>query len=85
MTEVADVAHTPADLTVDTSGTCCPIPVVEARKAISRLEVGQTMELIATDPGSRVDMAAWTANTGHELLNTEQDGNTFRFLIRRAR
>ena len=85
MTEATDVATAAADLTVDTSGTCCPIPVVEARKAVARLEIGQTMELIATDPGSRVDMVAWTANTGHELLASQADGGTYRFLIRRKR
>lgn len=74
----------PVDLIVDTSGMCCPMPVVKAREAIGRLEVGQTMELIATDPGSVVDMQAWTKNTRHELLSSSQDDGTFRFHIRRT-
>jgi tRNA 2-thiouridine synthesizing protein A len=61
------------------------MPVVQAREAMERLQVGQTMELIATDPGSGVDMPAWAANTGHELVSSEHNGATFRFIIRRAR
>jgi tRNA 2-thiouridine synthesizing protein A len=85
MTASSEVARTPADLTLDTSGMCCPMPIVATRQAIDRIEVGQTMEVIATDPGSRVDIPAWAANTGHELLDTEQDDGTFRFRIRRTR
>lgn len=74
-----------ADLTVDASGMCCPMPVVEARKGVKSIEVGQTIELIATDPGIAVDMPAWAKNTGHEILSTTRDEQTFRFLIRRTR
>lgn len=85
MTTSAAITEADAALTVDTSGTCCPMPVIEARNAVYSLEVGQTMVLIATDPGARVDMPAWAKNTGHELLSTAMDGATYRFLIRRTR
>ncbi len=52
------------DITVETCGTCCPMPVIRARQGTDALEVGQTVELIADDPGARVDMPAWAKNTG---------------------
>ena len=72
-------------LTLDTSGVCCPMPIVQTRQAIDQIEVGQILEVIATDPGSRVDLPAWAANTGHELLTAEQNGDGFRFLVRRVK
>lgn len=74
-----------ADITVDTRGTYCPMPIVQAKTGIEKVAVGQVMELIADDCGSKVDMPAWAANTGHELISTEEDGDTFRFLVRRTR
>lgn len=73
------------DAVIDTSGTCCPMPVVEARKAVtSAVEIGGIVEVIATDPGARYDMPAWARNTGHELLATSEDHRTYRFWIKRT-
>ncbi|MHB8293161.1 MAG: sulfurtransferase TusA family protein [Acidimicrobiales bacterium] len=74
-----------ADAVIDTSGTCCPMPVVETRKAVtSAVEVGGIVEVIATDPGARYDMPAWARNTGHELLATAGENGTYRFWIKRT-
>jgi tRNA 2-thiouridine synthesizing protein A len=71
--------------TLDTSGACCPMPIVQTRQAIDTVEVGEILEVIATDPGSRVDIPAWAGNTGHELLSAEEREDSFRFLIRRTK
>ncbi len=74
-----------ADAVIDTSGTCCPVPVVETKKAVvSKVEVGGVVEVIATDPGSKYDMPAWAKNTGHELLASDEDEGKFRFWIKRT-
>jgi TusA-related sulfurtransferase len=47
--------------------------------------VGQTLEMVATDPGSMPDMKAWARQTEHELLEAQDMGNgTFRFLIKKT-
>ena len=81
---MTDDTHTVA-LTLDTSGACCPMPIVSTRQAIEKVEVGQVLEVIATDPGSRVDIPAWAANTGHALLAAEENDAGFRFLVRRVK
>ena len=48
-------------------------------------EVGQVLELLATDPGVEPDMNAWTRRTGNELVGITQDAGVFHVLIRRAR
>lgn len=69
--------------TIDTSGQCCPVPMVETNRAIKTIEPGQVLELISTDVGSRMDIPAWCQRTGHELLRTEDDGKIFRYYVRK--
>lgn len=73
------------DETLDCSGLACPMPILKTKKAIDALQVGQVLKMIATDPGSSSDMNAWSQKTGHELLETEQDGNKFIFYIKKTK
>ena len=74
--------------TLDTKGDLCPVPVVKTSKAIKEIGVGQLLEVLATDPGSKPDLAAWSKMTGHTLLATEEQAGpprVFRFLIRKTK
>ena len=70
--------------TLDTSGLSCPLPVVKTKKALKDIEVGDILEMISTDAGSIPDMEAWARQTGHELLQSNDEGNTFRFFIKKT-
>ena len=70
--------------TLDTSGLSCPLPVVKTKKAINGIEIGEILEMIATDPGSIPDMEAWARQTGHELLESHDEGKTYRFFIKKT-
>jgi tRNA 2-thiouridine synthesizing protein A len=72
-----------ADKTVDYKGLFCPMPIVKVSRAIKEIEVGQVLEMLADDPGSRADMQAWAKSTGHELVNMLDEGGLFKFYIRR--
>jgi tRNA 2-thiouridine synthesizing protein A len=74
-----------ADQVLDTSGMLCPMPVIKTSKAIKQIEIGQILKMIATDPGAPPDMEAWSKNTGHELLDSHQEGDKFIFHIRRSK
>jgi tRNA 2-thiouridine synthesizing protein A len=69
--------------TLDLKGLSCPLPVVKTAQAIRDLGPGELLEAFATDPGSVPDFNAWTKATGNELLEQTQDGEVFRFLIRK--
>ena len=68
--------------TVDTRGSCCPVPIVETNRAIKTLHAGDVLEVIATDIGARMDIPAWCERTGHALIKTEDLGGSFHFYIR---
>ena len=69
--------------TVDARGLSCPMPIVKTAQAAKAVPSGAVMELIATDPGSIKDVAAWCRATGNELIEQTSDGAVYRFVIRR--
>jgi tRNA 2-thiouridine synthesizing protein A len=69
--------------TVDARGLSCPMPIVKTAQAIKTLPSGALIEVLATDPGSVKDMAAWSPTTGNELVEQTADGGVFRFVLRR--
>ena len=74
-----------ADKVLDCSGMLCPIPVVKTAKAIKQIEVGQVLQLIATDPGAPPDMDAWVRQTGHEMVDSAEQDGKFVFYFRRTK
>ncbi len=69
--------------TVDARGLSCPMPIVKTAQAIRPLTSGDLLEVLATDPGSVKDFAAWSRTTGHELVEQTMDGGVYRFVLRR--
>jgi tRNA 2-thiouridine synthesizing protein A len=69
--------------TVDARGLSCPMPIVRTAQAVRPLPSGSVVELLATDPGSVKDVAAWCRSTGNELVEQSQDGGVYRFILRR--
>ncbi|MFZ5875289.1 MAG: sulfurtransferase TusA family protein [Nitrospirota bacterium] len=70
---------------LDCKGLNCPLPVIKTKKAIEQLYVGQVLQMIATDPGSKSDMVAWSKSTGHELLETREEPGVYTFFVRKAK
>ncbi|HSO29184.1 MAG TPA: sulfurtransferase TusA family protein [Candidatus Sulfomarinibacteraceae bacterium] len=68
---------------VDARGLSCPMPIVRTAQAMKTLASGAILEVLATDPGSVKDFAAWCRSTGNELLEQTSDGAVYRFVIRR--
>jgi tRNA 2-thiouridine synthesizing protein A len=84
-TSVADSSLPAADQVLDCTGMACPLPVVKTSQAVKRMEPGQVLELLATDPGVEPDMRAWSSRTGNELLGISKEAGVFHVLIRRVR
>jgi tRNA 2-thiouridine synthesizing protein A len=69
--------------TVDAKGLSCPLPIVKTAQAIKGLASGQLLEVLATDPGSLKDFAAWSKTTGNEIVEQGEDGGVYRFVLRK--
>ncbi len=69
--------------TVDARGLSCPMPIVRTAQAMKTVGAGALVEVLATDPGSVKDVAAWAKSTGNEILEQSTDGSVYRFVLRR--
>jgi tRNA 2-thiouridine synthesizing protein A len=68
---------------LDARGLACPMPIVKTAQAVAGMASGQLLEVLATDPGSVKDFAAWSKTTGHEIVEQGEDAGVFRFVLRR--
>ena len=74
-----------ADLLLDTRGLNCPLPILKTKKALRDIALGETLEVLATDPASDNDFHAFCRSSGHPLLESGVEDGVYRFLIKRAK
>jgi tRNA 2-thiouridine synthesizing protein A len=72
-----------AEKTLDTRGLHCPLPVLKAKKAMTEVPEGGTIEILATDPGAVADFEIFCEVTGNELVDQSEENGVYRFLIKR--
>lgn len=73
------------DQELDARGLNCPLPILKAKKALAGLKRGQTLWIVATDPGSVKDFEAFANQTGHELLESSKSENEFQFVLKKTK
>ncbi|HOB45366.1 MAG TPA: sulfurtransferase TusA family protein [Zoogloea sp.] len=72
------------DKEVDARGLNCPLPILRAKKGLAEMQAGQVLRIVATDPGSVKDFAAFARQTGNELLEQhELPDKAYEFFLRR--
>lgn len=72
------------DQVLDCSGLLCPMPIVKTTKSMKDLQSGQILKMISTDAGSPPDIAAWSRQTGNELLLSTTKDSKFIFFLRKT-
>ena len=60
------------DKDLDARGLNCPLPILRTKKALGELQLKKKLRIVATDPGSVKDFAAFCKQTGNELLSQEE-------------
>jgi tRNA 2-thiouridine synthesizing protein A len=68
---------------LDARGLVCPMPIVKTALAMRSLTSGDALEVLATDPGSVKDFAAWSRTTGNPLLDSTVEGGVYRFVLQK--
>ncbi len=68
---------------VDARGLTCPMPLLKAKRALNELDSRQRLLVLATDPGSVRDFEVFSAQSGHKLLESTCEEQTYRHLLER--
>ena len=69
---------------LDTKGMNCPMPILQAKKALQGMGPGDTLRIESTDPGSVNDFASFCRTGGHELVESKEEDGIYVYLIKKA-
>jgi tRNA 2-thiouridine synthesizing protein A len=70
---------------MDYKGLPCPMPIVKASQDILKVNVGDILEVLTTDPGSIADFPAWAKTTGQLILEIKQEPGLIRVFVKRQK
>ncbi len=82
---MSDLQNITADKVVDARGSACPGPLLEAKKAIGAVSVGQIIEVLSGDPSTKNDLPRWADKVGHEWLGAIEAEGYDRMFIKRKK
>jgi len=81
---MSDLSNVTGASTIDSRGSACPGPLLEAKKGIGKVKVGEVLEIYSNDEGTRIDLKAWATKVGHEYMGyVEADGYDKHFITRK--
>ncbi len=69
---------------LDARGLFCPEPVMMLHNVIADIEVGEVVEILATDPSTQRDFLKFCTFLGHDLLSNEERDGEYHFLVRKG-
>src|SRR5213592_2887074 len=72
------------DRELDARGLNCPLPILRTKKALTGMQSGQVLKVLATDPGAVKDFQTFSRQTGHELLSHAEANKEFTFFMRKV-
>lgn len=80
-----DLTTIQAAKVVDARAMSCPGPLLEAKKGIATVKVGEVIEIWSGDANTKNDMPRWCEKVGHEFLGTLEGEGYERLFLRRMK
>ncbi|NMP17845.1 MULTISPECIES: sulfurtransferase TusA [unclassified Thalassotalea] len=80
---MSDTIFEQADHTLDAIGLRCPEPVMMVRMNIRKINVGETLLILADDPSTTRDIPSFCEFMEHDLVAKDTANNTYKYLIRK--
>ena len=68
---------------LDVKGLTCPAPLVEARKKLNKMQVGQTLEIIGDHGPSKKEVPEVMKDLGHEILSVTEENGIWHVIIKK--
>ena len=73
-----------ADQTLDAVGLRCPEPVMMVRLQMRKMQVGETLLIIADDPATTRDIPAFCRFMEHELVDSATTKLPYRYVVKKS-
>ena len=81
----ADLSQIQAAKVVDARASACPGPLLEAKKGIGAIKVGEVLEIWSGDARTKDDIPKWCKKVGHEYLGAASADGYDQIYIRRSK
>ena len=72
------------DIELDVSGLNCPLPLLRLKQLLSKVEPGQVVHVIATDPAAHLDIGVFIDKSAHQMLQYSLESDKQYFYIQKA-
>ena len=72
-----------AEHPLDTLGLLCPEPVMMVRVQLRKMQVGETVEVVADDPATTRDIPSFCHYMQHTLVAKQDESAPFRYFVRK--
>ena len=82
---MTDLTQIEANQVVDARAMSCPGPLLEAKKAMGSVKVGEILEIWSGDEGTKNDMPRWCKKVGHEYMGVLPGEGYDRLFIKRGK
>ena len=69
---------------LDARGLQCPMPLLQAKRALNAMAPGQCLQVLATDQGSVRDFRVFAEQSGHQLLASDEADGVYRHLLQKS-
>lgn len=73
-----------ASLTVDARHLACPMPLLKAKQGLNKIEVGQRVEVLVSDPASERDFHAFARLSSHEIVEFKNTGSVLVYVLQKG-
>ncbi|MGD1821529.1 MAG: DsrE/DsrF/DrsH-like family protein [Pleomorphochaeta sp.] len=70
---------------VDACGLQCPGPILQLKKRVDDLEIGQVLKIKATDPGFHKDVNSWCKMTNNSLVDLSKKNGVIEAIIQKGK
>jgi tRNA 2-thiouridine synthesizing protein A len=81
----SELSEVQAAKVVDARGSACPGPLLEAKKGIGGVAVGEVLEIWSGDVNTKNDIPRWAKKVGHEYLGYVEADGYDRIFIKRSK
>ena len=82
---MTDLTQIESNRVVDARGSACPGPLLEAKKGIGTISVGEVLEIWSGDANTKNDIPKWSQKVGHEFLGVLEADGYDRIFIKRLK
>ena len=68
---------------LDARRLLCPLPVIKLAEVVAKINHGEVIKIIATDPGVMQDIPAWCRINHHKLVKTEENNGNIMLWVQK--